>query len=331
VELLALGTIWASLGTAYSLIPQSDVIMATPHFVLTRTRATLILIITLLSSFRFLPADDQQPNQPTQEESNVVNELIYKWELKEVRYKNGRKPFVPQRYSGFTLYANGGIGWSDGCNHLGAQYRIEGNKFSIGPRINTTLIGCSFEIEDVHYEQAIHYQLEGRTLYLHTTSQVYVLEKFPYSRLSLNAWSLYSITDRQTGEEFNVDRFRTGYHHLLFRVEKDSIFRFTDLDGEEFTGSLQVEDEAIRGMAYDQASQDRLHSKPEQQDYLADSTQRYQKTKEKYPTTYAHQINWEAVSAFKVLEGTVTIEAEERKTMILELSSDTQIYRFIPR
>jgi len=285
----------------------------------------------LLSLFRFLPADSQQSNQPTQEESNVAGELIYKWDLKEVRYKNGRQSFVPQRYSGFTLCANGGIGWSDGCNHLGSQYRIEGNTFSIGPRINSTLIGCSFEIEDVHYEQATHYQLEGNTLYLHTPLQVYVLEKFPYSRMSLSAWSLYSITDRQAGEEFNAERFRTEYHHLLFRVEKDNLFHFTDLDREEFSGSLQLEGEVIRDMAYDQASQDRLRSKPEQQDYLADNTQRYQKTKEKYPTTYAHQLNWEAVSSFAVLEGTVKIGGEERTTMILELYSDTQIYRFIPR
>jgi heat shock protein HslJ len=301
------------------------------HPILPRMRSTIILVMTLLSSLRFLPADGRQPNQPTQEESNVASELIYKWDLKEVRYKDGRQPFVPQRYSGFTLYANGGISWSDGCNHLGSQYRIEGNTFSIGPRINTTLIGCSFEIEDVHYEQATHYQLEGSTLYLHTPSQVYVLEKFPYSRMSLNAWSLYSITDQQTGEEFNVERFRTEYRHLLFRVEKDNLFHFTDLDWEEFTGSLQIEGEAIRGMAYDQASQDRLRSKPEQKDYLTDNTQRYQKTKEKYPTTYAHQLNWEAVISFKVLEGTVKIGGEERTTVILELYSDTQIYRFIPR
>jgi hypothetical protein len=84
-------------------------------------------------------------------------------------------------------------------------------------------------------------------------------------------------------------------------------------------------------MAYDQASQDRLRSKPEQQDYLADNTQRYQRTKEKYPTTYAHQLNWEAMSSFKVLEGRVKLEAEEKTTMILELYSDTQTYRFIPR
>jgi heat shock protein HslJ len=294
-------------------------------------RAPIILVMTLLSSFPLLPADSQQSDQPTQEESNVASELIYKWDLKEVRYKDGRPPFVPQRYGGVTLTANGRIGWSDGCNHLDSQYRIEGNRFSIGPRINTTLMACSFEIEDVHYELVTHYQLEGHTLYLHTPWEVYVLEKFPYSRMSLNAWSLYSITHRQTGEEFNVERFRTEYHHLLFRVEKDNLFYFTDLDREEFSGSLKLEGEVIRGMAYDQASQDRLRSKPEQQDYLADNTQHYQKTRETYPSTYAHQLNWEAVSSFAVLKGTVKIGGEERTTVILELYSDTQIYRFIPR
>ncbi len=288
-------------------------------------------MLTLLSSSRVLSADNQQLNQPAQEGATVVSELIYKWEFKEVQYKDGRPSFVPQRYSGVTLGANGGIGWSDGCNSLGSQYRIEGNTFSIGPRINTTLMGCSFEIEDVHYEQVTHYQLEGRTLYLHTPSQVYVLEKFPYSKMSLNAWSLYSITDRQTGEEFIVDRFRTDYYHLLFRVEEDARFHFTDLDREEFTGSLHVEGETIRDMAYDHASQDRLRRKPEQQDYLTDRTQGYQKTTEKYPTTYAHQLNWEAVRSFQVVVGTVKEETEERTTMMLELSSDTQLYRFIPR
>ncbi|XYI04336.1 hypothetical protein ACMHYB_30315 [Sorangium sp. So ce1128] len=63
--------------------------------------------------------------------------------------------------------------------------------------------------------------------------------------------------------------------------------------------------------------------------YLSDSTRGYEKTKEKYPTTYAHRIDWEAVTSFKALAGTMKTGSEERETEILELYSDKQIYRFV--
>ncbi len=173
--------------------------------------------------------------------------------------------------------------------------------------------------------------MDGHTLYLDTPAQVYVLEKFPYSPLSLHAWSLYAIVDQETGEEFNVERFRIDSYQLFFKVEQDARFHFTDLDREEFSGVLQVEGEEIRGMAYDQASQDCLRSKPAQQASLPDNTQRYERTTELYPTTYAQEFHWEAVSAFTVGEETLEIGDGEQNTTILELDADTQRYWFIPR
>ncbi|XXY46030.1 META domain-containing protein [Sorangium sp. So ce269] len=261
----------------------------------------------------------------------VPPQLVDRWELREVRYKNGRASFVPQYYGGFRLRANGSFNWSDGCNHLSTSARVDGNKLSFDPGATSTLVGCSFAVEDVHYPQATHYKVEDRTLYLHTPSQIYVLERFPYSKLSLHAWSLHSIKDRHSGKLLELDRFRREYHHFLLRVEKDTRFHFTDLDREEFTGSLQVEGGVIRGMAYDQASKARLRARPEQSGYLPDTTRDYKPTTKKYPTTYAQRLDWEAVTSFKVLEGTRKMGSEEHETEILELHSDKQIYRFIPR
>ncbi|HTN92873.1 MAG TPA: hypothetical protein VL242_54770 [Sorangium sp.] len=259
----------------------------------------------------------------------VPPQLVDTWELKAVRYKNGRRSFVPQHHGGFTLRANGSFDWSDGCNHRWMSLRVDGNKLSFDPEATSTLLGCSFAVEDVHYHQATHYRLEDRKLHVHTPSQIYVLERFPYSRLSLHAWSLHSIKDRDSGHVLKLDRFRREYFHLLLRVEEDTRFHFTDLDREEFTGSLRVEGGVIRGMAYDQASKARLRARPEQSGYLPDNTRDYRPTKKKYPTTYAQRIDWEAVTSFEVLEGTRKVGSEEHETEILELHSDTQIYRFI--
>ncbi|WP_437308174.1 META domain-containing protein [Sorangium sp. So ce388] len=108
----------------------------------------------------------------------VPPQLVDTWELKAVRYKNGRRSFVPQHHGGFTLRANGSFDWSDGCNHRWMSVRVDGNKISFGPGATSTLLGCSFAVEDVHYHQATHYRLEDRKLYVHTPSQIYVLERF---------------------------------------------------------------------------------------------------------------------------------------------------------
>jgi heat shock protein HslJ len=301
-------------------------------FTLPPRRPLLLFLLLLLAVVPVLPANGQQPNSLSPEAAPVPSALIYKWELKEVRYTDGQPPFVPHSYSGVTLSPSGGIGWSDGCNYLSSQYRIEGQTFIIGPDLRSTLMACpSVEEEDVNYAQVTHYELDGHTLYLHTPSQVYILERFPYSPLSLHPWSLYSIVDQQTRAECNVERFRTEYHHLFFRVEEDRRFHFTDLDREEFSGTLQLAGEAIHDMEYDHDSEERVRGKPEQQDYLVDNTQDYQKTADRYPTTYAQRLHWEAVKSFKVGEGTLPIEEGVRTTSMLDLYTDTQIYRFLPR
>ncbi|WP_437940952.1 hypothetical protein [Sorangium sp. So ce341] len=283
-------------------------------------------------------AEDEDAEDPLREGvapksggPKVPPELVDRWELKQVRYKDGRKPFVPKLHGGFTLSTDGLFRWTDGCNYLSMLARAEAGKITLGPEVTSSLLGCNFTVEDVHYGRATYYRLEKRTLYLHTPSQIYVLERFPYSRLSAHGWSLHSIKDRQSGAVLTLDRFRTEGHALRLRIEKDSAFHFTDLDRDTFTGSLKVEGGAIRGMAYDHASKERLRNKPVRWGHLKDTTRDYRQTKKKYPTTVAHQIDWEAVTSFKVYEGTVKRGSEAWETEILELVSDRQIYRFIPR
>jgi hypothetical protein len=39
---------------------------------------------------------------------------------------------------------------------------------------------CDLEYDDVHYEQVTRYRLEGKTLTLFTSTQLYVLERYPH-------------------------------------------------------------------------------------------------------------------------------------------------------
>lgn len=269
------------------------------------------------------PVAKRAPREP-------VADLAHKWLLKEVRYTDGRPSFTPQTYGGVTLDKQGRIFWSDGCNSIGGMYAITGDQFSVSD-VAGTLVHCEAKVEDVEYTSVVRYELDGTRLRLVTPTQIYLLERFPYSPMSEHPWSLYSITEIATGETLNVDRFRMDYYQLYLSVQEDRTFEFLDLDGASFTGTLRVTGEGAVQLALDAASQARLGRRPVQRAPLTDSTIGYQKTKLPYLTTYAQEVDWSAIQSFGLSELAVTQASVTQETEVLDLRSKTHVYRFIPR
>ncbi len=245
--------------------------------------------------------------------------LYDKWELKEVTYKKTGKSFVPKTYGGIS-FSKGQARWHDGVNSIWGPCRIEKDSITIDKnRCASTMIGSDLVIEDVHYADVTRYEMKGDTLLLHTPEQTYRLERYPFSKMSLRGWSLYSIIDNKTKDEFVVDRFRTAYRHLYFRAQEDKTFTFTDLDREKYTGTLEVDGANIANMKLDEASQKKLDAKEVVEDFLSDNTNRYQKTKKRYPTTYAKSVDFKSITKFAVVDG------------FLELYSKEKTYKFTGR
>lgn len=251
-------------------------------------------------------------------QENKRSGLMYKWNLKHVAYKNKQKTFVPKTHEGFRLFPNGTIAWSDGCNKKFARYTLFGKIIHIG-KPSSTLIGCLKEIEDVHYEDVTIYALAGDRLTLETPTQIYRLERYPFSEMSLNPWSLHSIIHRNTGESRNLDRFRTGYRHLFLEIKDDQKFSFHDLDQQIYAGVIQIGQKGQVRMHYTDESQEILGKRKKTYDYLSDSTNKYKKTKKKYATYYADELDWNSVNFFKI---------ENRE---LFFYSKDEIYKFEPR
>ena len=268
--------------------------------------------------------------------------LMHKWDLKHVAYKNNITPlikeaFIPKTSEGFRLFPDGTMVWSDGCNKKIALYTIIGRFIDITPP-SSTFIGCRKKfidikppsstsiavrvpekLEDVHYEDAIRFSLANNRLILETPTQIYTLERYPFSEMSLNPWSLHSIINRNTGESRNLGRFRTGYRHLFLEIKDDQKFSFHDLDRQIYTGVIKVGQKGQVRMHYTDESQERLRKRKKTYDYLSDSTNKYKKTKKKYATYYADELDWNSINFFKIENGELFFYSKD------------EIYKFEPR
>lgn len=280
-----------------------------------------------------------QPNAQLEKKAPVVSTgpepverhpIVGKWLLTRVHERLGGTSFVPVRYGGITFSHRGGASWSDGCNVNSGKYSVEGYEISV-TRGGSSLRGCNFQPEDVHYDHVTHFSIKGNTLTLDTASQFYVLERYPYSPLSEHAWSLYEIVERATGKRHNVDRFRGQYQHLLLSFDNDQRFQFTDLNLDEFTGVLTVRGSAIEAMRYDAPSLARVTARPVKFARLKDSSRDYEETNEPYPTTLAQLIDWTKITSFRVFDGTIETSGQRQESELLELHSDSQIYVFTSR
>lgn len=271
--------------------------------------------------------EESKPPRAAADRSEVeAPPLVGKWLLERVVDRVANTTFKPVRYGGLT-FSTRGVSWSDGCNTTAGSYLAEGYELRI-TRGGSSLRGCNFELEDVHYDRVTHFRVDADTLTLETPRQTYELKRFPYSRLSQHSWSLYEIVDLSTGEHHNVDRFRLEYRHLLISFEDDARFHFTDLNHDEFTGVLTIRGSSIEGMHYDASSLTRVQARPVTLARLKDSYRDYTETAERYPTTLAQLIDWPNVTSFRLVDGAVEQVGTSEH---LELLSNAHIYVFTPR
>lgn len=258
-----------------------------------------------------------QGTSPTAANSDAAA-LIHPWVLKKVSYIDTGKHFVPQSYGGLRLMGGQRAVWSDGCNRILGSYKVLGPEIQVSAG-RTTLIGCPGEREDVRYQEVKHYSLQEPVLTLTTPTQIYTLERSPFSALSWNSWSLHSIIDRTNQRSRNLDRFRTVYEHLHLTIKQDSSFVFLDLDRQQLQGSVKVKPGQQLEMRYDDASLQVLKVKKKVYRQLADSENGYKKTSRKYATHYADELRWDQVTGYTIEGGA------------LLFNTPTETYRFVGR
>lgn len=192
--------------------------------------------------------------------------------------------------------------------------------------LESTMVGCDEE-DDIGLHTTARFKLAGDELTLFTPTQTYKLGRNTASVLTRSGWSLFAITNRQTGEFTNVDRFRLDYNQLLLETEADKQFKFIDLDYTELTGSVKVKKPHALEMRWSPTSQRLLQNKVPKSAPLPDANQDYANTRESFPTSWAHLLELDRISSFCVVEST----AKNSPRIVLELRSDRHIYTFAPR
>jgi heat shock protein HslJ len=253
--------------------------------------------------------------------------LADRWNLKEVAYEDGRPSFTPKRYSGVMLDTQGTITWNDGCNDVTAEYEVDRGRVLMGVPMSTAK-ECFIEPEDVHYERVKRYSVEGNILKLYAKTQTYTLKRAPFSKLSQRSWALDSITDERTGKTENIGRFRTDSSKLVLTIVRDKTFTFRDLNDDEFTGALELLPYSKIRIGYDKESLERLRKRPMRLDHLTDSEDGYKKTKGRYPTAYAHRLDWTTVTSFELEEGALWIGGAPERS--LKFAAGNEMYVFSP-
>jgi len=265
--------------------------------------------------------------------ANEVREPIeYTWHLKETRFPDAR-PALKPRGTREIIFYNGRVAWHDGCNRMSGAYQTSGEELTIDVDY-ATMLACPSTPHHVDYARATRHTINGRELTLYTPAHTYLFTRFPYSLLSEHPWSLYSIVSLKDGIALHVDRFKAHYLQLSFEVDSDKTFRFIDLDGDKFNGSVKLSSDGGVRLALDAESQQRLARKPREEHRLIDRTQNDRFTEEVHPTSYAHLVEWSSVTAYRIFRGEI-IEARRSadtvESKVLELYTGRYVYRFKPR
>ena len=264
--------------------------------------------------------------------NEVRDPIEYTWLLKETRYTDARPALKPKGKREIVFY-NGRVAWHDGCNSVSGEYQTSGEQLTINVDY-MTLVGCPSTPHDVHYAHATRHAIQGRTLTLYTPAHTYVFTRFPYSVLSEHPWSLYSIVSLKDGFALQVDRFKYHYRQLSFEVDSDKTFRFFDLDGDKFNGSVKLSSDGRIRLALDAESQERLARKPREEHRMIDRTENNRVTEEVIPTTFAHLVEWSSVMAYRVFRDEIIVARPSVATVeseVLELYTGRYVYRFKSR
>lgn len=195
-----------------------------------RTYLLMLLIAVLAVSACSAQTTEQspvpEPSQSTQPPSAPAS-LIGAWKLTAYGPAGAPTPAVEGVEAGLTFNEDGTVSGTSGCNGLGGDYTVEGDRITFGEFVST-LMACDAPI--MEQEEAAHqvmtgtatYKIEGDTLTITNNDMVLVLARVdfatqePSSPASLvGAWKLTSLgtadavssalADQAAGLTFNED------------------------------------------------------------------------------------------------------------------------------
>ena len=194
--------------------------------------------------------EQTQPTEPSQNTQQPPASLIGPWKLTAYGPKGAPTPAVEAAAAGLTFNEDGTVSGNSGCNGLGGDYSVEGDKIIFGEFVST-LMACDAPI--MEQEDAAHkvlsgtapYKIEGDTLTITNNDMVLVLTRGEYGSAGpsspaslIGAWRLTSygtvdtvssaLTDVEANLSFKEDGTVTGTSGCnelggKFAVEGDQI------------------------------------------------------------------------------------------------------------
>lgn len=177
------------------------------------------------------PPQSTEPSASTQEPATSAS-LIGSWKLTAFGSATAPTPAVAGVPAGLTFAQDGKVSGTSGCNGLGGDYTVTGDKITFGEFVST-LMACDPPI--MEQEDAAHkvmsgtatYKIEGDTLTITNNDMVLVLTRGEYGAAQpgepvslVGAWKLTSfgsggtvssaMTEGNPGLTFNPDGTVTG-------------------------------------------------------------------------------------------------------------------------
>lgn len=287
---------------------------------------TASLCVSLLPSLAACGGSGARPVAPLAQDSRFApcveepSEGIFgEWEGVAINYADGRPPVSIERAE-LAFSPGGYVGWDDGCNAHGGKYAVKGNAVAVKDEAFTQVL-CEGAIPDLTRVTA--FALEGQKLVLTASGERYVFRRNPYSVLTRRPWSLFSITELETGETRKVDQFRMTYGQLLMVADADERFTFTDFDHAQWSGSMTVgpAQHAVV-LAWDQPSSRALEVRRR---WARRPTS--QPRNNPYPLGLAAELDLGQVAAFCLVENVSWYESP----LMLEMRGEKYVYTWSPR
>jgi heat shock protein HslJ len=212
----------------------------------------LSLMLMALAISACSPQSTQQPTEqnPATEEPSASGSLIGVWKLTAYGPADAPIPAVEGVEAGLSFSEDGKVSGTSGCNGLGGDYTVEGDRITFGEFVST-LMACDAPI--MEQEDAAHkvmtgtatYMIEGETLTITNNDMVLVFTRgFYTSQARSEAAPLFGIW-RLTS--YGVDDTRSS---ALADVEANVTFNedgtVTGTSGcNEFGGAYKVDGNEI--------------------------------------------------------------------------------------
>lgn len=244
--------------------------------------------------------------------------VLGEWEGVAIRYADGR-PTVPL-HRVEIVFSPSYVGWGDGCNVQRGRYLLLRDRL-VFDRVQSTDVACDGAVPNLLDVDTVAF--DGSQLILSAPGEHYVFRRKPYSVLTRRAWSLFSITDVETGETQKVDQLRRDQAQLLMVTEADARFTFTDVDYSKWSGTMTV---GLATHAVELAWDNRTRTAFEIRRRVA-KRREIEGTADRKPPQIAARLDWTQVGAFCLVEH----ESIYGPSLMLELRGDRYVYTWSPR